>query len=87
MTLDIARGQVVAVLGKSGSGKTTLLNLISGIDRVDEGEIILDGQRLTSLAERAAHPVPPPADRLYFPILQPDPNPFSVGRISFCRLS
>jgi putative ABC transport system ATP-binding protein len=52
VTLDIAKGQVVAVLGKSGSGKTTLLNLISGIDRVDEGQIILDGQRLTSLAER-----------------------------------
>jgi putative ABC transport system ATP-binding protein len=53
VNLDVAWGEVIAVLGKSGSGKTTLLNLISGIDRVDEGEITLDGQRLTGLDEHA----------------------------------
>lgn len=53
VNLDVAWGEVIAVLGKSGSGKTTLLNLISGIDRVDEGEITLDGQRLTGLDDRA----------------------------------
>ncbi len=53
INLDMAWGEMIAVLGKSGSGKTTLLNLISGIDRVDEGEITLDGQRLTGLDERA----------------------------------
>jgi putative ABC transport system ATP-binding protein len=47
-----AKGEFVAILGKSGSGKSTLLNLISGIDLVDEGEIWLDGQNLTSLDER-----------------------------------
>jgi putative ABC transport system ATP-binding protein len=50
--LAVMPGEVVAILGKSGSGKTTLLKLVSGIDRVDEGEIILAGQRLTSLSER-----------------------------------
>lgn len=50
--LQVARGEVVAVLGKSGSGKTTLLNLVSGIDRVDAGEIYLDDRRLTGLSER-----------------------------------
>lgn len=52
VNLELLPGEVVAILGKSGSGKTTLLNLISGIDRVDEGEIILAGKRLTSLTER-----------------------------------
>jgi putative ABC transport system ATP-binding protein len=51
--LEVAAGEVVAVLGKSGSGKTTLLNLISGIDRVDAGEITLEGVRLTGLDERS----------------------------------
>jgi putative ABC transport system ATP-binding protein len=45
----LARGEFVAILGKSGSGKSTLLNLISGIDRVDEGDIWVDGQELTAL--------------------------------------
>ncbi len=47
-----SKGEFVAILGKSGSGKSTLLNLISGIDLVDEGEIWLDDQNLTSLDER-----------------------------------
>jgi putative ABC transport system ATP-binding protein len=49
---EFARGEFVAILGKSGSGKSTLLNLISGIDLVDEGDIQVSGQRLTSLNER-----------------------------------
>ncbi len=53
VNLDAGRGEVIAILGKSGSGKTTLLNLVSGIDRVDEGEIILAGRRLTGLDEQA----------------------------------
>ena len=52
VNLEMLPGEVVAILGKSGSGKTTLLNLVSGIDRVDEGEIILAGKHLTSLKER-----------------------------------
>lgn len=47
-----SKGEFVAILGKSGSGKSTLLNLISGIDLVDEGEIWLDDQNLTSMDER-----------------------------------
>ncbi len=43
------KGEFTAILGRSGSGKTTLLNLISGIDRADQGEIYLDHQRLTGL--------------------------------------
>lgn len=39
VTLHIARGEKVALLGRSGSGKTTLLNLIAGIDRADTGAV------------------------------------------------
>ena len=49
---EFARGEFVAILGRSGSGKSTLLNLISGIDLVDEGDVWVDGLRLTGLNER-----------------------------------
>jgi putative ABC transport system ATP-binding protein len=53
ISLQVTWGEVIAILGKSGSGKTTLLNLISGIDRADEGEIFLASRRLTRLDEQA----------------------------------
>ena len=45
-------GEFVAILGKSGSGKSTLLNLISGIDRVDRGEIWVGDQNLTAMNDQ-----------------------------------
>lgn len=50
--LDVARGELVAVVGKSGSGKSTLLHLLAGLDRPDAGEIELDGVRVDKLDER-----------------------------------
>jgi putative ABC transport system ATP-binding protein len=47
ITLNVGRGEFVAICGPSGSGKTTLLNLISGIDRPSSGEIFVLGQDLT----------------------------------------
>jgi putative ABC transport system ATP-binding protein len=49
----IARGEVVAIIGRSGSGKSTLLNLISGIDRPDSGTIVIDEHEITALQEPA----------------------------------
>ena len=51
--LSVARGQLVAVVGRSGSGKTTLLNLIGGLDRPTSGSVRLDGQELAHLPESA----------------------------------
>ncbi len=51
--LEIADGEVVAVLGPSGSGKTTLLGLLAGLDRPSEGEVALDGVALEPLDEDA----------------------------------
>ena len=47
VTLNVARGEFVAICGPSGSGKTTLLNIISGIDRPTSGKVIVLGQDLT----------------------------------------
>ena len=53
LSLDIAYGDFVAIVGRSGSGKTTLLNLIAGIDRPTSGEVIVGGSTITSLSESA----------------------------------
>lgn len=45
--LAIAQGEFVSLIGKSGVGKTTLFNILSGIDRPDQGQILLDGEDIT----------------------------------------
>ncbi len=61
ISLDIAAGDFIALMGPSGSGKSTLLNLIAGIDKPDAGAIEVGGEDITRLAEadladwRAAH--------------------------------
>jgi putative ABC transport system ATP-binding protein len=49
--LDVAAGEIVAVLGPSGSGKTTLLGLLAGLDRASAGSVELDGVALDALDE------------------------------------
>ena len=51
LSLDIAQGEFVAVVGRSGSGKTTLLNLLAGIDRPTAGRVRVAGADLGSLSE------------------------------------
>lgn len=53
VSLTIARGEFVAIVGPSGSGKSTLLNLMTGIDKPTEGQVWVDGVRLDTLDENA----------------------------------
>ncbi len=48
----VNRGEMVAVMGPSGCGKTTLLNCLSGLDKVDSGQIFLEGQDLSKMGDR-----------------------------------
>jgi ABC-type Fe3+/spermidine/putrescine transport system ATPase subunit len=49
ISLTIQEGQLVALLGPSGSGKTTLLRIIAGFERVDDGEILFEGEDLSRI--------------------------------------
>lgn len=51
VSLEIRRGEAVAVTGPSGSGKTTLLGLLAGLDLPNRGRIWLDGEEITTLDE------------------------------------
>ncbi len=51
LSLNIARGEVVAVMGPSGSGKSTLMNIIGCLDRPTSGEYTLDGSRVSTLKD------------------------------------
>src|SRR3954454_9829877 len=61
VSLDVARGDFLSLMGSSGSGKSTLLNLIAGIDRPTSGRVVVGGTELTALSRsrlaawRAAH--------------------------------
>jgi putative ABC transport system ATP-binding protein len=54
VTLAVAAGEAVAILGPSGSGKSTLLNLIAGLDRPTAGTVTVDGRRVDTLGEAAS---------------------------------
>ena len=49
--LHISEGEFVAIIGKSGSVKTTLINMITGLDRPTDGEIVVGGERVEKLSE------------------------------------
>ena len=49
ISLDVARGEFVTLLGASGCGKTTTLRIISGLETPDEGSVILNGKDVTDL--------------------------------------
>ncbi len=51
LSMTVDEGEFLALMGPSGSGKTTLLNLIAGLDRPTEGEVIVHGQDLSEMTE------------------------------------
>jgi putative ABC transport system ATP-binding protein len=57
LDLVVGRGEFLAVMGPSGSGKTTLLNCLSGLDEIDGGEVLVEGENIHKLsdAKRSRH--------------------------------
>lgn len=51
VSLEVYKGEIVAVTGESGSGKSTLLNLLGGLDKPDSGTVTVDGRELTALKD------------------------------------
>ena len=55
VSLDICRGEIIALLGENGSGKTTLMNMLSGIYFPDEGQIFIDGREVVIRSPKDAN--------------------------------
>ena len=51
VSLSVPRGQMVAIMGPSGCGKTTLLNCLSGLDEIDSGLILINGEDINKLSD------------------------------------
>src|SRR5947208_3431070 len=51
VSLEVPHGQFLALMGPSGSGKSTLLNMISGLDRPTEGDVVIEGRSTRRLSE------------------------------------
>jgi putative ABC transport system ATP-binding protein len=52
VSLSIEKGDSVAIIGKSGSGKSTLMHVISGLDRPQEGKVMVDGENILKLGKK-----------------------------------
>ncbi len=54
VSISVARGTIVSLIGPSGAGKTTLLNILSGIDTADSGQICIGDEKVSNLSPRIA---------------------------------
>jgi putative ABC transport system ATP-binding protein len=53
VSLDIAKQEFTAIVGPSGSGKTTLLNIVGGLDKANDGRVLIDGTDISKLSSAA----------------------------------
>ena len=52
LDLQVAEGELTAIIGNSGSGKSTFLNMIGGLDRPSAGTLFVDGKNLFTMSEK-----------------------------------
>jgi putative ABC transport system ATP-binding protein len=52
VSIDVRKGEMLAIMGPSGCGKTTLLNALSGLDDFDAGEVMIEGQKLNAMNDQ-----------------------------------
>ncbi|MFZ2482937.1 MAG: ABC transporter ATP-binding protein, partial [Streptococcus parauberis] len=52
VTFDIEKGELVVILGASGAGKSTVLNILGGMDTNDQGQVLVDGQLVSSYSSK-----------------------------------
>ena len=52
ISFDIEKGKICTLLGPSGSGKSTLLNAVGGLEKIDGGEIVIDGENIAAMKDK-----------------------------------
>ncbi|VDC31338.1 methionine ABC transporter ATP-binding protein [Pseudogemmobacter humi] len=57
ISLTLARGEIVGLIGRSGAGKSTLIRCLNGLDRPQAGRVVIDGTDISTLSEQALNPV------------------------------
>ena len=70
INLEFERGDFVSLLGESGGGKSTLMNIIGGLDRKYEGDVIVDGLAQKTKKEKRYGCLPSRYYRFHLPIFQ-----------------
>lgn len=74
LSLSVAQGEFVAVVGSSGSGKSTLLHMLGGVDQPTEGKVWIQGEDIYTLSTGKTGNFPAQADRSDLSVFQPDPD-------------
>ena len=73
VSLSVAAGEWLAVMGPSGSGKSTLVNLMGCLDQPTTGEIWIHGTNISKMTSCGAESLPRGKDRLHLPAISLDP--------------
>ena len=57
VSLSVARGEILGIIGRSGAGKSTLIRCVNGLEKPDAGSILIEGREITGLGEDALRPL------------------------------
>ena len=87
VSFELSRGEFAVLQGPSGCGKSTLLHLLGGMDRVTEGEIVVNGRCLANLSRDELAQVKTSEDRVCFPDIQSAADSDRLGENAYLPLS